>query len=202
MPDRVIAAVERMAEDEVQHIIGHEAPLFEWSPGVAIEDKDPAPVLQAEPKDGNEPFFEDEYAQDFEEIPDDNNDNNTDADCELDETDEEVLEFDDVQIEPDNENEQDREEFITKGPDEQPATHLNKVEIRSESGSEVDQLAESTDIPQTTSQSRYGLRPNRTRNYINRFDHVMDKPASGQSYDVQLLLHEPEEKALFTRGRT
>jgi hypothetical protein len=104
------------------------------------------------------------------------------------------LGFDDVQIEPDNEIEQDREEFITEGPNEQPATHLDKEEIRSESGSKVGELAESTDIPETTSQSRYGLRPNRTRNYSNRFDHVMDEPASGQSYDVQLLQHEPEEK--------
>jgi hypothetical protein len=194
MPDGVIAAVKRMAEDEGQPLIGHGAPLFEWSPGVAIEDEDPAPELQAEPEDGNKPFFEDEDAQDFEEVPDDGNDNNTEANREPDETDEEFLEFDDVQIEPDNENEQDGEEFITEGPDEQPATHLDEEEIRSEGGSEVDELAESTDIPQTTSQSRYGLSPNRTRKYSNRFDHVMVEPASGQSYDVQLLQHEPEEK--------
>jgi hypothetical protein len=78
MPDGVIAAVERMAEDEGQPLIGHTAPLLEWSPGVAIEDEDPAPELQAEPEDGNKPFFEDEYAQDFEEVYDDDNDNNTD----------------------------------------------------------------------------------------------------------------------------
>jgi hypothetical protein len=194
MPGGVIASVERMAEDEGQPLIGHGAPLFEWSPGVAIEDEDPTPVLQAEHEDGNEPFFRDEYAQDFKEDPDDDNDNNTEADHELDETNEEFLEFDDVQIEPDNEIEQDGEEFITEGPDEQPASHLDEEEIRSESSSEVDELAESTDIPETTSRSRYGLRPNRTRNYSNPFDHVMDEPASGQSYDAQLLQHEPEDK--------
>jgi hypothetical protein len=62
MPDGVIAAAERMAEDEGQPLIGHGAPLFEWSPGAAIEDEDLTPVLQAEHKDGNKPFFEDDYA--------------------------------------------------------------------------------------------------------------------------------------------
>jgi hypothetical protein len=37
---------------------------------------------------------------------------------------------------------------------------------------------------------RHNLRPNRTRDYSHRLGHVMDKPASGQSYDAQLLQHE------------
>jgi hypothetical protein len=51
MPDEVIAAVERMAEDEGQPLIGYGAPLFKWSPEVAMEDEDLAPVLQAEQED-------------------------------------------------------------------------------------------------------------------------------------------------------
>jgi hypothetical protein len=102
------------------------------------------------------------------------------------------LEVDDIQIESEDKDKQDGEEFLTEGPNEQPAPHLSE-EIRSKSGSKVDKSPESTDIPQTSSGSRYGLRPNRTRNYSNRFNHVMDKLASGQSYDVQLLQHEPEK---------
>jgi hypothetical protein len=193
MPDGVIAAAEKMAEEKGQPLVGYGAPLVEWSPGVAIEDEDPARVLQEEHEDGNEPFFEDEHIQEFEEVPDDDgNDDNTEADHELDGTDEEILEVNDVRIESENEDEQDGEEFLAEGPDEQTSPHLDK-EIRSKSGSKDDKSAEPTDVPQTTSGSRYGLRPNRTRNYINRFDHVMDEPASGQSYDVQLLQREPEE---------
>jgi hypothetical protein len=178
MPDGVMAAVKKMAEDEGQPLVGYGAPLFEWSPGVAIEDEDPAPVLQEEHGDGNKPIFEDENVQEFEEVPDDdNNYDNTEANHELDETDEEVLEVKDVGIESENKDKQDGEECLVEGPNEQTAPHLNK-EIRRESGSGDDKSAEPTDVPHTTSGSRYGLRPNRTRNYSNRFDHVMDEPAS------------------------
>ena len=34
---------------------------------------------------------------------------------------------------------------------------------------------------------RYNLRSRNTRDYSHRFDHIMDNPASKQSYDVQLL---------------
>jgi hypothetical protein len=36
MPDRVIAAVERISKTDNQPLTGHGAPLFEWSPGVPI----------------------------------------------------------------------------------------------------------------------------------------------------------------------
>jgi hypothetical protein len=45
MPDRVIAAVERIAETDNQPLTEHGAPLFEWSPGVPIEDDELAPIL-------------------------------------------------------------------------------------------------------------------------------------------------------------
>lgn len=35
----VIATVKHMAQVEQQPLIGYGAPLFEWGPGVAIEDK-------------------------------------------------------------------------------------------------------------------------------------------------------------------
>jgi hypothetical protein len=45
MPDGVVAAVERMAQDESQPLIGQGASLFEWSPGVPIEEDAQAPIL-------------------------------------------------------------------------------------------------------------------------------------------------------------
>jgi hypothetical protein len=45
MPDGVVAAVERMAQDESQPLIGQGAPLFEWSLGVPIEEDAQAPIL-------------------------------------------------------------------------------------------------------------------------------------------------------------
>ncbi len=38
MPDGIIATVERMALDQQQPVVGHGAPLFEWTPGVPIID--------------------------------------------------------------------------------------------------------------------------------------------------------------------
>jgi hypothetical protein len=45
MPDGVVAAVERMAQDESQPLIGQGGPLFEWSPVVPIEEDAQAPIL-------------------------------------------------------------------------------------------------------------------------------------------------------------
>jgi hypothetical protein len=45
MPDGVVAAVERMAQDESQPLIGQGAPLFKCSPGVPIEEDVQAPIL-------------------------------------------------------------------------------------------------------------------------------------------------------------
>jgi hypothetical protein len=48
MPEGVIAAVEAMAEAEDQPSIGPGGPLFEWAPGVPIEDDIDVPILQDE----------------------------------------------------------------------------------------------------------------------------------------------------------
>jgi hypothetical protein len=48
MPDGVIAAVERMAQDKQQPLLGHGAPLFEWTLGMAIGKDEQPPILQDE----------------------------------------------------------------------------------------------------------------------------------------------------------
>jgi hypothetical protein len=47
MPDGVIETAERMvAQAEHQPLLGRGAPIFEWSPGVAIEDDKNIPTIQ------------------------------------------------------------------------------------------------------------------------------------------------------------
>jgi hypothetical protein len=45
MPDGVIATVEAMAEVQRQPIFDNGTPSFEWSPGIAIDDDNEAPVI-------------------------------------------------------------------------------------------------------------------------------------------------------------
>jgi hypothetical protein len=59
MPDGVIAAVEAMAERDHQPPHGHGAPIFEWSPGITIDDGDNAPIVIDEPEVENAHIAED-----------------------------------------------------------------------------------------------------------------------------------------------
>jgi hypothetical protein len=65
MPDRVIATVERIAETDNQPLTGHGAPLFEWSPGVPIEDNELALIRLDDNGDPQE--FDDEEDADEDE---------------------------------------------------------------------------------------------------------------------------------------
>jgi hypothetical protein len=46
MPDGVIATVERMTQNENQPLLGRGSPLFEWSPGITIEDDEDIHIVQ------------------------------------------------------------------------------------------------------------------------------------------------------------
>jgi hypothetical protein len=46
MPDGVIATVEQMARNKNQPLLGRGAPLFEWSPGITIEDDEDIHIVQ------------------------------------------------------------------------------------------------------------------------------------------------------------
>ena len=45
MPDGVNAAVEAMALEQVQPLIGISGPIFEWSPGILIQDEIELPEI-------------------------------------------------------------------------------------------------------------------------------------------------------------
>ena len=58
MPDGVVAAVEAMAANEQQPIVGHGAPFFEWAPGVPIEDEPEGQIVDDADDDNNDPANE------------------------------------------------------------------------------------------------------------------------------------------------
>jgi hypothetical protein len=88
MPDGVIAAVEAMAEADHQPLLGHGAPIFEWSPGIPIEDVN------------NEPVMVEEHEEDIEHFADDvDKDNDSDhGNVALEEEEEIVLEGDEAHV--------------------------------------------------------------------------------------------------------
>jgi hypothetical protein len=193
MPDGVIAAVETMAENKGQPLIRHGAPLFEWSPGVTIEDENPELMLEIEQQDKNK------HDKETRDVSDGEEDGNAVTNHEIDGTNDGFLNVNGIQNElededanenkTENKNEhkgkdKDKEESCVEHI-QQPAPDI-KEDIRSKNGSGSDGTSGPTDTPTIDSRSRYSLRPNRARNYDNRLDHLMDNPrTSGQSYDIQ-----------------
>jgi hypothetical protein len=179
MPDGVIAAVELMAATENQPLVGPGAPLFEWSPGVAILDEEPEPIIQEEGKadqiiviEGNDDEEEEEEEEAIfgpEDAPAEDIENeivnNTDEQAE--EGDLEGLRSDDGSdtVDTIDENE---EEGIEDAPEIAPEVEEDTAEEEVED-----------EEPR-----RHNLRPNRERDYSNRLGHIMDNPANNKSYDT------------------
>jgi hypothetical protein len=183
MPDGIIATVEHMAQTEQQPLLGPGAPLFEWSPGVEIEDDTPQAIQEEDGDDhteaanredegaeillGNEPDPEEEGEREVEAGPE-----------------EQVVyvhqEDDRSETESghDNEHEGDKEEGQDDLPEGQPAEEP-------EEEPEEDAVADTGTT--TEGQTRHNLRPNRGRDYSNRFGHIMDDPANSKIYDAQFI---------------
>jgi hypothetical protein len=66
MPNGVMEAVENMVQDEQQPLVGHRAPLFEWTPGVPILEEVKLPILLDESIEAI--IVNDEAEEDQEEI--------------------------------------------------------------------------------------------------------------------------------------
>jgi hypothetical protein len=117
---------------------------------------------------------------------------------------------------PDGSNEQDyvqdhrsNNEHNTQGNDEDPRSASDEPEDAydteapmhedaqgpNETEAPVDEDAEEPAKvdPRTATQIRHNLRPNRQRNYNHRLGHIMDDPASNESYDTQFLQSCEEE---------
>ena len=207
MPDGVIAAVERMADDEGQPLHGPGAPLFEWAPGVPIADEIHAPFLQddghVEVTEGNNEDVDDIlYDGD---IGPGEEDDRTDEEYAA----EEVATETDEQADAEYVAEDHLEEQRSENDEQADAEHVAEdhlEEQRSESGNEPvddeygghdeqesefeDDQIETDEGYNEIPEEGYNLRPNRVRNYNGRLAEVMDNPASNQSYDAQLLQHD------------
>jgi hypothetical protein len=189
MPDGVIAAAERMAQDKQQPLIGHRAPLFEWTPGVAIEEEVQMPITQDEhnhddvigavedkadePMFGPQPDPKEQDQDDIDAPVDDEylhdhrseNDSLSDEDVEGTAEDHEGADDDVLELDYGEQPDEDEESSLAE-PDPKHTAHGD---------------------PEPEEQTGHNLRPNRTRSYSHRLGHIMDNPDSGESYDAQLL---------------
>jgi hypothetical protein len=190
MPDGVVAAVERKAQDESQPLIGQGAPLFEWSPCVPMEDDTQTPILIQDGHENEDIAVANEVAAEV-------------ADDVADEAAEEPLFGMQPVLEEHGENNLDPEidtpaadVFIEDqrsdsgsdaGENDEGAAEPYIEDHRSENAhndeydsSSLEVAEENNDIhemdPMTKGHTRYSLRPNRARNYSHRLGHIMDDP--------------------------
>ena len=188
MPDGVIEAVERMALAEQQPLIGNGAPLFEWTPGVIIDDNEEVVVIQ----DGDEAvqFIEEPdievHQEDEQHAYDLHEDENQGAEQAPPQEEQEdiqapaEIEDEDIEEEPDMVPDDDAQDEEIRSDNEDNAS---TQEDEHPDGAEEDDVTDLNDT-QDGQQRRHNLRPNRERNYNNRFGHAMDNPASSKSYDA------------------
>jgi hypothetical protein len=207
MPEGVVAAVERMAQNESQPLIGQGSPLFEWSPGVPIEEDAQGPILIQDGHKNEDTEIADEVVDEV-------------ADEVANEAAEEPLFGMQPVLEEHGEN--------NLGPEiDTPGADVIIEDQRSDSGSDagdndedaaepyiedhrgenahddeydsssLEDAKENDDIhetdPMTEAKTRYSLRPNRARNYSHRLGHIMDEPGSATSYDAQFLQQDDGE---------
>jgi hypothetical protein len=214
MPDGVIATVEEMARNEQQPLIGHGAPLFEWSPGIAIVDLIEDPLLY----EGNEDNVEETDVEENDEQFDDNSDEEGSGD-DIDDANDNDDDYPDEEGSGDDmDGAHDNDEVsVSEGTEFGQDDVVDHVgEPRSNSGSDIgaDQYVEefaehdpdAGEVPDeglpngepmdgdhraddnlnARNHDGYNLRSNRGRNYDHRLSHVMDNPANSRSYDAQL----------------
>jgi hypothetical protein len=187
MPDQVFAKVECMAQDKRQPLIGKGAPMFEWSPGVKIEDKgnltiaqgaeDVAEMIEEANEGANEVFAQDEPDEpdSDESVGQGNNKGNNEIIAE-----ESNREHRSKHNASSNDGEDKVDDVGPKMEDAQTKTEgIPDKETKDDESMDEDQRSEGQTI--------HNLRPNRGRNYSNGLGHIIDDPTSNKSYDVQLL---------------
>jgi hypothetical protein len=206
MPDGVIATVEQMAQAENQPLLGRGAPLFEWSPGVEIEDNienihtvqngdEDMEVIEGnnegadvtfpsdEPNNGkhmNENEDNESIIEDEDNVDDKNNEGQR-------------SEHDGSLVDEENNagqrSKRNGSSVDDEGGDNDIVANFEETPIETEESDDEEhndhELVD--DDPRTKGQITHNLRPNRRRTYSTRLGHIMDEPASNKSYDVQLL---------------
>jgi hypothetical protein len=197
MPDGVVAAVERMAQDESQPLIGQGASLFEWSPGVPIEEDAQAPILIQDGHENEDTGIADEVADEvvdeaakepffgMQPVLEDHGENNLGPEIDTPAADVfiEDQRSDNGRDAGDN-DEGAAEPYIEDHRSEN--AHDDEYDSSSLKDAEENDGIHETD-PMTDGQTRYSLRPNRACNCSHRLGHIMDDPGSATSYDAQFL---------------
>jgi hypothetical protein len=196
MPDGVIARVEALAAEQEQPVFDNGAPLFEWSPGIAIADEGKAPdvvdiddqgadnlgaaeLIEAD-EDGE---YGDQGAEDDGVDEDElKNEGNGEGD------DGNPPEAGEGPAPSDNENEDDGN--VDNDTYMQDNGDIGRDELENDSDAAEEQTLPEEEEGRSENNGRYNLRPKRDRNYDNRFANSMDNPSSSKSYDAQFLQQE------------
>ncbi len=208
MPDGVIETVETMGQRDAQPIIGHGAPLFEWAPGIAIEDHLNDQVPLDIPEEGEDQGAHEgahvldgyEGADEALLVYDPNDDQGAD------EVPDDYVPDDEPDFEEDgpeddgdydHDNPPDEDEGVNEIPTDSEETNMEDDDVGHEShGTEAEFDEEDIEVETVDNEEelftvpgRYNLRANRERNYGETVDHSMDSAANGKSYDVQFVQH-------------
>jgi hypothetical protein len=182
-----------MAHAELQPIHGPGAPLFEWAPGIVIEDDDQAPVLQdVQHVQDHIEIIGEGHEMEYIEIDEDFYQDELDPDEQQhDEIDQEVdardAEAEIAELRSANGNDSDdAEETEDEQEGERQSSGLPTDESTEEEQDDDDSNEMPDEVPElfdrrTETQIRHNLRPNRERSYNNRLGHIMDEPANTQS---------------------
>jgi hypothetical protein len=221
MPEGVVETVERMAQAELQPLIGQGAPLFEWSPGVPIEEDAQTPILVQDGHENEDNEVADEIANEAAEEPlfgmqpflEVHGENNLDPQIDASTADGFMEEQRSNSGSDAGENHEDAAEPYIKD-NRSKNTHddeygSSSLENRSKNAhddeydsSSLEDRNENNDIhetdPMTEGQARYSLRPNQARNYSHRLGHIMDDLASATSCDAQFLQQDNDKDAPTT----
>ena len=189
MPDGVIAAVEAMALEQVQPLIGNTGPIFEWSPGILIQDEIGLPEVVD--------LMEDEVMDVL------NGDINENDNIEPENLVEEENEEEELSVAEEELSVADAENMSEENSlhDYTDSDHMTEDEIEDSASEDVGsrnadennnvEFEERVEVQQNPApeNSSYNLRPNRNRGYAHRLDHQMDDPDSSKSYDTQFVQH-------------
>jgi hypothetical protein len=186
-----------MAQDEWQPLIGQGAPLFEWSPGVPIEEDAQGSILIQDGHENEDTKIVNEVADEvpnkaaeeplfgMQPVLEEHGKNNLGP--EIDTPAANVVIEDQRSNSGSDAGDNDEgaaEPYIENHRSEN--AHNNEYDSSSLEDSEENDHIHKTD-PMTEGQTRYSLRPNRARNYSHRLGHIMDDPGSATSYDAQFL---------------
>jgi hypothetical protein len=181
MPDGVIELVEDMASAENQPIMEAGAPIFEWTPGIVIQDNNDPPIINdnpgaqaqindiavapADPDDADEgpaPVPDDDDSSQNPENEESDADNRSDSQDNDDDSD---ADDSGSEYDPDNDDDQDSDD--------------------SPSDAEQERIELDDGFTPVPPKGGHNLRKNRTRNYNHRLDHSMDASTNPQSYETK-----------------